>query len=76
MMVELKDALKAVDNETELPCDMPNDLFTFVSLMVLANDREGIASLFRDAVRSTKASIRRRVEELERGERLPIPSMN
>lgn len=48
--------LRAVDDEPDLPGDMPDEMWT-----AIAGDRDAIQQVLRIAVRQTKAGIRERI---------------
>jgi hypothetical protein len=53
--------LKAIDDESELPGDMPDDMWSEILRMVVQLDRDGLIEAFRITVRQTKQGIRDRL---------------
>ena len=62
--IDSNDLLKAVDDEPELPGDMPEAMWLALRVMVEQNDREGMIEALRIAVRHTKSGIRDRIKAL------------
>lgn len=62
--IDSNELLKAVDDEPELPGDMPEAMWLALRVMVEQNDREGMIEALRIAVRHTKSGIRDRVKAL------------
>lgn len=56
--------LQAVDDELELPGDMPDAMWFALRMMIEQNDREGMLEVLRITVRETKIGIRKRLSAL------------
>lgn len=62
--IDRADVLKAIEDEPELPGDMPDEMWDALRQMAYRDDREGMMEALRIAVRQTKEGIRERLEVL------------
>jgi hypothetical protein len=56
--IDRDDVLKAIEDEPELPGDMPDEMWDALRGFAYRDDREGMIEALRIAVRHTKKGIR------------------
>ena len=64
--IELNKVFKAIDDEEELPGEVPEPMKSFILIACRGQDVEYIVEMMRAAVRATKKGIRERVETISK----------